>query len=311
MVSIGGTSVIGEPESSETFASGRSKRSSAGEPNYSTKRQKIVGATSTIPEAPGVSLGAASAVKKGRGRPPKDDSARVETTKPAGTRGRPKKAPGSSPGRPKKTSGTKFSRVKTHKPTPTLRQALKKAHMVASAQTTPRKSGAKITANAKAGPTFKKAGRPKGAKNKSKVTGTTLDERAPADDPDGLTANQSDWDDADAEDDDKQYWLMKAEPDSRIEKGVDVKFSIDDLMNATEPERWDGGLATNKTFLVTDGFSGVRNPMARNNMRAMKKGDLAFFYHSSCKKPGVAGIMEIVEEHSIDGNDIQRVTVIV
>jgi predicted RNA-binding protein with PUA-like domain len=36
-------------------------------------------------------------------------------------------------------------------------------------------------------------------------------------------------------------------------------------------------------------------------MRAMRKGDLAFFYHSNTKVPGVAGIMEIAEEHSIDG----------
>ena len=36
------------------------------------------------------------------------------------------------------------------------------------------------------------------------------------------------------------YWLMKAEPESRLEKGVDVKFSIDDLEAATEPEPWDG-----------------------------------------------------------------------
>ena len=36
------------------------------------------------------------------------------------------------------------------------------------------------------------------------------------------------------------YWLMKAEPESRIEKGKDVKFSIDDLRAATEPEGWDG-----------------------------------------------------------------------
>jgi predicted RNA-binding protein with PUA-like domain len=40
---------------------------------------------------------------------------------------------------------------------------------------------------------------------------------------------------------------------------------------------------------------------ARNHMRAMKKGDLAFFYHSNCKVPGIAGVMEIVKEHSIDG----------
>ena len=37
-----------------------------------------------------------------------------------------------------------------------------------------------------------------------------------------------------------QYWLMKAEPESRLEKGHDVKFSIDDLAAKTEPEPWDG-----------------------------------------------------------------------
>ncbi|EXJ95960.1 hypothetical protein A1O1_01085 [Capronia coronata CBS 617.96] len=85
-------------------------------------------------------------------------------------------------------------------------------------------------------------------------------------------------------DTDIQYWLMKAEPESRLEKGHDVKFSIDDLMERTEPEPWDG----------------VRNPVARNNMRAMRKGDLAFFYHSNCKVPGIAGVMRIVGEHTVD-----------
>lgn len=32
----------------------------------------------------------------------------------------------------------------------------------------------------------------------------------------------------------------------------------------------------------------------------MKKGDLAFFYHSSCKVPAIVGTMEIVEEHTPD-----------
>lgn len=63
----------------------------------------------------------------------------------------------------------------------------------------------------------------------------------------------------------KRYWLMKAEPESRIENGIDVKFGIDDLMK--EPDQtacWDG----------------VRNYQARNIMRdQMKNGDLAFFYH--------------------------------
>ncbi|KAI0129055.1 PUA-like domain-containing protein [Xylariales sp. AK1849] len=82
----------------------------------------------------------------------------------------------------------------------------------------------------------------------------------------------------------KTYWLLKAEPESRIENGVDVKFSINDLASRTEPEPWDG----------------IRSYVARNNLRAMKKGDLAFFYHSNCKEPGIVGTMEIVREHSPD-----------
>ncbi|EAW25267.1 EVE domain-containing protein [Aspergillus fischeri NRRL 181] len=80
------------------------------------------------------------------------------------------------------------------------------------------------------------------------------------------------------EESDQSYWLMKAEPESRMEKGVDVKFSIDDLQAAEKPEPWD----------------------ARNHIRAMKKGDYAFFYHSNCKVPGVVGMMEIVQEHTPD-----------
>ena len=36
-------------------------------------------------------------------------------------------------------------------------------------------------------------------------------------------------------------------------------------------------------------------------MRLMMKGDMAFFYHSNCKVPGIVGTMEIVQEHSVDG----------
>ena len=47
----------------------------------------------------------------------------------------------------------------------------------------------------------------------------------------------------------------------------------------------------------TDTWDGVRNYQVRNMMRDdMKKGDLAFFYHSNCKEPGIAGIMKIVRE---------------
>jgi len=69
------------------------------------------------------------------------------------------------------------------------------------------------------------------------------------------------------------YWLMKSEPDV---------YSIDHL--AREPKK-------------TDHWDGIRNYQARNFMRDdMKKGDLAFFYHSSCDEPGIAGVIEIVKE---------------
>ena len=66
------------------------------------------------------------------------------------------------------------------------------------------------------------------------------------------------------------YWLLKSEPS---------EFSIDDL--EASPAR--------KTF-----WDGVRNYQARNFIRdAMTEGDLAFFYHSNCAEPGIAGTVRI------------------
>ena len=69
------------------------------------------------------------------------------------------------------------------------------------------------------------------------------------------------------------HWLLKSEPDT---------FSIDSLKAAPKQ---------------TSAWDGVRNFQARNMLRdSMKKGDLAFFYHSSCDVPGIAGIVSIVKE---------------
>jgi predicted RNA-binding protein with PUA-like domain len=69
------------------------------------------------------------------------------------------------------------------------------------------------------------------------------------------------------------HWLMKSEPDT---------FGIDMLAKAPKQ---------------TSAWDGVRNFQARNMLRdSMKKGDLAFFYHSSCEVPGIAGIVSIVKE---------------
>jgi predicted RNA-binding protein with PUA-like domain len=67
-----------------------------------------------------------------------------------------------------------------------------------------------------------------------------------------------------------RYWLMKSEPDD---------VSIDDL--AAMPKK-------------TVAWYGVRNYQARNFMRdQMQVGDQAFFYHSSCPEPGIAGIVRV------------------
>lgn len=67
-----------------------------------------------------------------------------------------------------------------------------------------------------------------------------------------------------------RYWLMKSEP---------TEVSIDDL--ATRPGQ-------------TVAWDGVRNYQARNFMRnQMQLGDQAFFYHSSCAEPGIAGITTV------------------
>ncbi|KAL5507807.1 hypothetical protein ACEPAH_5425 [Sanghuangporus vaninii] len=76
-----------------------------------------------------------------------------------------------------------------------------------------------------------------------------------------------------------KYWLMKAEPNSRIEKGKDVKFSIDDFES-----------------VKTTPWEGVRNHEAKKLMQSMKVGDQVLFYHSNCKNPGVAGFAEISKE---------------
>lgn len=65
------------------------------------------------------------------------------------------------------------------------------------------------------------------------------------------------------------FWLVKSEPDA---------FSWDQqVANGTEP------------------WTGVRNAMARNNLRAMKPGDRAFFYHSNVGKE-IVGVVEVVRE---------------
>ncbi|MFQ5783957.1 MAG: EVE domain-containing protein [Alphaproteobacteria bacterium] len=72
------------------------------------------------------------------------------------------------------------------------------------------------------------------------------------------------------------YWLFKSEPEA---------YSWDDLVREGR-DYWDG----------------VRNHQAAGNMKAMKKGDRAFFYHS-VKQREIVGIVEVVKEYYPDHTD--------
>jgi predicted RNA-binding protein with PUA-like domain len=78
------------------------------------------------------------------------------------------------------------------------------------------------------------------------------------------------------------YWLMKSEPEA---------FSWSDLVRDQGTE-WDG----------------VRNNAARLHLKAMKKGDEAFFYHSMSDK-ALVGIMRITREAQPDPKDADWVSV--
>jgi predicted RNA-binding protein with PUA-like domain len=74
------------------------------------------------------------------------------------------------------------------------------------------------------------------------------------------------------------YWLLKSEPDA---------FSWDDLKSKGKTgEPW----------------TGVRNFLARNNMRAMKIGDLGFFYHSNIGKE-IVGVCKVIALAHPDPSD--------
>ena len=75
-----------------------------------------------------------------------------------------------------------------------------------------------------------------------------------------------------------QYWLMKSEPD--------VWSLAQQKMAGSKGATWDG----------------VRNYQAANNLKAMKIGDLCFFYHSNIGKE-IVGIVVVTKEHYLDKTD--------
>lgn len=70
------------------------------------------------------------------------------------------------------------------------------------------------------------------------------------------------------------HWLIKSEPDA---------FSIDDLKR-NKTEVWDG----------------IRSYQARNYLMSASVGDMAFFYHSNAKPPGIVGLAKFVKTNVVD-----------
>jgi predicted RNA-binding protein with PUA-like domain len=272
-VRVGETSIIGTQNSTDTTESGRPKRSSAAEPNYSTKRAKAPNAKQAASEGPVSTMKTATGSEPIRRRLRKGASELFGKRRPSTTANAEAEISGAS--KPKR------GRPKTAEATDTPAVAKKTTTTGKKAVGRPRRKVAELSTT-KAATAKRKT--PKGPGN-HEVNEDEDDEDV--DTAPNSTSNHVDDDDEEAEatELDRQYWLMKAEPEPRIEKGVDVKFSIDDLKASRGAETWDG----------------VRSFGARNNMRAMRKGDLAFFYHSSCKIPGIVGVMEIIGEHTIDG----------
>ena len=78
-----------------------------------------------------------------------------------------------------------------------------------------------------------------------------------------------------------RYWLVKSEPST---------YGIDHMARDR-----------------TTSWTGVRNYQARNFMRdQMKVGDKAFFYHSACEEPGIAGIVEVTAAAHPDATQFDR-----
>ena len=76
----------------------------------------------------------------------------------------------------------------------------------------------------------------------------------------------------------KSYWLLKSEPD--------VWSIAQQKKSGNKGIPWDG----------------VRNYQAAKNLKAMKKGDQCFFYHSNIGKE-IVGIVEVIKEHYLDKTD--------
>ena len=73
----------------------------------------------------------------------------------------------------------------------------------------------------------------------------------------------------------------------------------------SEPDSWSWDQQV-KAGAKGAEWTGVRNHTAKQNLQKMKKGDRAFFYHSSCPEPGIAGIAKVASGAYPDASQFDR-----
>ncbi|KAL9620231.1 MAG: hypothetical protein Q9160_005240 [Pyrenula sp. 1 TL-2023] len=254
----------GRPRTSETASEPESAKRGPGRPRMSE------------------SMVEAEPVKRGRGRPKTSESMDQRESVKKGP-GRPKvsqsiaklasPASKSSPqkngsGQRLKALSRRFTPVKRQKVSSplkqqTARQTANRNHTKAFVPSKPTGKRGRSPKNAVRGDTdvgkemsdteveTEAAAPAKRGRKPKKNVATTKTIAAPA--QEGVDTDMDDVDSHQSEEqpeNDQQYWLMKAEPETRLENDVDISYSIDDLLNATEPEGWEGirnlaGKATN------------------------------------------------------------------
>lgn len=275
-VRIGDSSIIPSPVISVS-ASGRTMRQASVGINYKLTRDRIT--KTDAKSSQGTQDTTITASPERRGRPPANGSTAKSLKSPKASATEPVKA---ARGRPKRSSvaeaplvaspaSTKRKREADEEPAnepPKKRGRPPKAAVASSAARKPiakkverpakfvqqKSSQTKVPPVAQA-----KRGRPPGSKNKEVKTNSaeptkpakpTTPKKSAKPGKKGAAINFVEGltqpDEVGAAD--YQYWLMKAEPDTRIEKGIDVAYPIDKLAMATEPEPWDGRSSSDITY---------------------------------------------------------------
>jgi hypothetical protein len=154
-------------------------------------------------------------------------------------------------------AATRPKRARAENPAPVPTKAGKKAAPAKPTRNAPTASAPETSKVTKATKGGKSKGRPKASVVAHRKMSTVSVEIYKDGQPNGVkeaagTAEAEQ--DGDEDGDGMSFWLMKAEPEPRLENGHDVSFSIDDLAAKATPEAWDGKVLFSSCQLAISGI---------------------------------------------------------